>query len=89
MQEAIDLPFQRRDSRGHHSDVEGTESVAKIVRAMKDFSHPGSGRKATHQSQPGCRKYIAGFQERLEVPLRDGSLSSIPACRWFPACLAI
>lgn len=46
LQAAIDLPFLQEEIPAAISQtLEGTESVAKIVRAMKDFSHPGTEEK--------------------------------------------
>lgn len=46
LQAAIDLPFLQEEIPAAISQtLEGAESVAKIVRAMKDFSHPGTEEK--------------------------------------------
>ncbi len=46
LQEVIDLPFLQQEIPAAISQtLEGAESVAKIVRAMKDFSHPGAEEK--------------------------------------------
>ncbi len=46
LQQAIDLPFLQEEIPAAISQtLEGAESVAKIVRAMKDFSHPGTEEK--------------------------------------------
>ncbi len=46
LQESIDIKFlQEEIPAAIAQTLEGAESVAKIVRAMKDFSHPGSEEK--------------------------------------------
>lgn len=46
LEDSIDLPFLKEEIPAAISQtLEGTESVAKIVRAMKDFSHPGTEEK--------------------------------------------
>jgi len=46
MGSAADLPFLREEVPGAiERIIEGTQRVATIVRAMKDFAHPGAGDK--------------------------------------------
>ncbi|MGA2571333.1 MAG: PAS domain S-box protein [Terracidiphilus sp.] len=44
--QAVDLPYLRQEvPKAIEQTLEGIERVAKIVRAMKEFSHPGSEEK--------------------------------------------
>lgn len=44
--EEVDLPYLKEEiPRAIHQSLEGVERVAKIVRAMKEFSHPGPKEK--------------------------------------------
>ena len=53
--------------RALDQSLEGTSRVAKIVRAMKEFSHPGSDETQTSRYQSGHPDHSHRFAKRMEV----------------------
>jgi len=78
--EEADLPYLLAEiPRAGEQTIEGVERVAKIVRAMKDFSHPGSEEKCAFDLNHAIEttitiarnewKYVAELETRLDPNL--------------------
>jgi two-component system NtrC family sensor kinase len=90
--EPLDLDFLSEEIPGSLSESkEGLSRVAEIVRAMKDYAHPGSGRRemninrAVQSTVQVCRnewKYVAQVELDLDpdagqVPCFEGELKQV------------
>ncbi len=91
--EQIDLSFLRDEApQAVRQAIDGTERVAQIVQAMKDFSHPGTKEKtalnvnrAIESTVTVCRnewKYVADMKLQLDpslplVPCLPGELNQV------------
>ena len=52
--------------------LQGVDRVAKIVRAMKEFSHPGQHGKNPGRPEPLYRKHRHRLPQRMEIRRRNG-----------------
>ncbi len=89
---ALDLDFLGEELPNALAEsLEGLQRVSQIVRAMKDFSHPGAGRaavdlnRAVESTSQVCRnewRYVADLQLDLDpdmgtVPCFEGELKQV------------
>ena len=84
LEKEIDLPFLMEEiPKAIEQSIEGVKRIAKIVRAMKEFSHPGTGEKTFLDINKAIEntitvtknewKYVAEMETNL-----DPSLPAVP-----------
>ncbi len=84
--EATDLQYLRQEiPKAVQQSLEGIERISKIVRAMKEFSHPGTDVKTNVDLNRGIESTITVARNEWKY-VADVVTSSIPRCLWCPAC---
>lgn len=87
VQEDVDLEFLLEEiPSAIAQSLEGIERVSGIVRAMKEFSHPGVEQKNGHRHQQGHRQHHHRGPQRVEICGQPGNrFRCHPAAGTLPA----
>ena len=82
------VPRRARSRRAIRQSLEGIAARHDIVRAMKEFSHPGCDAQGADRPQPRHREHDHRCAQRMEVRRRAGDRPRPATCRRCRACSA-